>query len=64
MLKIPISATNLGTPPFSLSTKLSLSSLKEIVHLFKECKELCHIDLTKSSINCQSASRKKSGRKL
>ena len=63
LLKIPISATNLGPPPFTLSTKLSLSSLNELIKLFKETKELCHINLTASSSNCPSASRKKSGRK-
>ncbi len=63
MLKIPISATNLGTAPFTLSTKLSLSSLKEIIKLFKETKELCHIDLKESSKTYQNPSKQKSRRK-
>jgi hypothetical protein len=63
ILKIPISATSLGTAPFTLSTKLSLSSLKELIKLFKDTKELCHINLTASSNNYQSASNKKSARK-
>ena len=63
MLKIPISATNLGYTSFSLSTKLSLSSLKEIIKIFKETKELCHINLSKSSKICQNTSKKKSERK-
>ncbi len=63
-LKIPISATKLGRAPFSLSTKLSLSSLKELVELFKECKESCQIELKESSTVYPSTSKKKSGRKL
>lgn len=59
VLKIPISATSLGYTPFTLSAKLSLSSLKEIIKIFKETKELCHIKLSKSSKIYQNTSKKK-----
>ncbi|RQH18173.1 hypothetical protein D5R40_33070 [Okeania hirsuta] len=62
ILKIPISATELGVSTPSLSTKLSLSSLKAIIKLFKDCKELCHIDLLKSTKTSARNSKTKSGK--
>ncbi len=62
-LRIPLISTDLGSPPPSLSTKLSLPSLNEIITLFKDSEELCHIYLTKHSATYPPNSKEKFGRK-
>ncbi len=62
-LRIPLKSTDLGSAHSSLSTKLSLPSLDEIINLFKDSEELCHIDLRKSTTTYLPNSKKKSGRK-